>query len=414
MVHEWHSISVSAFATNACKFLNLVLPPEPKIEYEVNGNGDTAFWGIEEYYEEAYSGIINNWTGYILNQKPVTVHYFEKLLRQMVIDNLVWRNTKASIVDEYKMTDVKHKIMLLEFTPLERAIYDDLTWFAPKQDSAHKKDNKKRNKIQEKTQLEEFCGNLNEDWGNNLTEIKQFFLNKKEKDISLLEDEIKNLNAVVAKAELELGGSKVWRKQLSKPLRKLDKITKKLEKCRRIQKRIADAPPVNMSDNDDCLEAYIERYGTKLGNLVAYLKNIFGQNPSTGVIIFSQWSTYLRRIAKLLAEQEISSTYVEGNVFSKTNAMQKFKDKEVEVKVILMNIEKTASGANLIEASHVIFMEPLCNNREYIRATETQAIGRAQRQGQTEVVTVSRFLVNGTNDHSKYMKWYGKSNTTVS
>jgi hypothetical protein len=36
--------------------------------------------------------------------------------------------------------------------------------------------------------------------------------------------------------------------------------------------------------------------------------------------------------------------------------MQKFKDKEVEVKVILMNIEKTASGANLIEASHVIFM----------------------------------------------------------
>jgi chromosome segregation ATPase len=131
--------------------------------------------------------------------------------------------------------------MLLEFTPLERAIYEDLTWFAPKQDSAHKKENKTRNKILEKTKLEEFCGNLNEDWGNNLTEIKQFFLNKKEKDISLLEDEIRNLNVVIAKAEVELEGSKGSRFQLDTSRAKLEERITTLEKCRRIQKQIADA-----------------------------------------------------------------------------------------------------------------------------------------------------------------------------
>ena len=77
--------------------------------------------------------------------------------------------------------------------------------------------------------------------GNNLTEIKQFFLNKKEKDISLLEDEIRNLNVVIAKAEVELEGSKGSRFQLDTSRAKLEERITTLEKCRRIQKQIADA-----------------------------------------------------------------------------------------------------------------------------------------------------------------------------
>jgi SNF2 family DNA or RNA helicase len=43
-------------------------------------------------------------------------------------------------------------------------------------------------------------------------------------------------------------------------------------------------------------------------------------------------------------------------VYRKTKALDKFKDSESEVKVILLSLSKAASGTNLIEASHVILM----------------------------------------------------------
>jgi SNF2 family DNA or RNA helicase len=45
-----------------------------------------------------------------------------------------------------------------------------------------------------------------------------------------------------------------------------------------------------------------------------------------------------------------------SNVYRKTKALDKFKDSESEVKVILLSLSKAASGTNLIEASHVILM----------------------------------------------------------
>ena len=67
-----------------------------------------------------------------------------------------------------------------------------------------------------------------------------------------------------------------------------------------------------------------------------------------------------------------------------------FQNRE-DVKVLLLPITSGANGLNLIEASHVLLVEPILNP-----AQELQAIGRVHRIGQTKPTTVHRFLISAT------------------
>ena len=59
-----------------------------------------------------------------------------------------------------------------------------------------------------------------------------------------------------------------------------------------------------------------------------------------------------------------------------------------DVKVLLLPISSGANGLNLIEASHVLLMEPILNP-----AQELQAIGRVHSIGQNKPMTVHRFPI---------------------
>lgn len=48
-----------------------------------------------------------------------------------------------------------------------------------------------------------------------------------------------------------------------------------------------------------------------------------------------------------------------------------------------------------------------------IKATEAQAIARAYRQGQEEVVTIVRFIIKDTLEHRLYLDVYGDSEVTA-
>jgi E3 ubiquitin-protein ligase SHPRH len=61
------------------------------------------------------------------------------------------------------------------------------------------------------------------------------------------------------------------------------------------------------------------------------------------------------------------------------------------VKVLLLPITSGANGLNLIEASHVILVEPILNP-----AQELQAIGRVHRIGQQKETVVHRFIIRNT------------------
>ena len=64
---------------------------------------------------------------------------------------------------------------------------------------------------------------------------------------------------------------------------------------------------------------------------------------------------------------------------------------------------ESSSGANFTIANHAIFVSPLLTESEYLyRASETQAIGRIRRYGQTKKVHIWRFMSEDTMDVEIY------------
>eukprot|EP00029_Vermamoeba_vermiformis_P008169 TRINITY_DN3745_c0_g1_i1.p1 TRINITY_DN3745_c0_g1~~TRINITY_DN3745_c0_g1_i1.p1 ORF type:complete len:745 (+),score=238.36 TRINITY_DN3745_c0_g1_i1:326-2236(+) len=151
-------------------------------------------------------------------------------------------------------------------------------------------------------------------------------------------------------------------------------------------------------------EYLINTQGTKLAHLITYLKDLFNKNKKARAIVFSKFPAYLEEIGDLLENYGIESAFVEGNIFRKNKALQSFKAANSKVKVILLSLEKAASGTNLVEASHVILMDPMSGSKTEVQAYESQAIGRAHRQGQKGEVTVVRLIVKNSVEHEMYLK----------
>jgi SNF2 family DNA or RNA helicase len=47
---------------------------------------------------------------------------------------------------------------------------------------------------------------------------------------------------------------------------------------------------------------------------------------------------------------------VARNVYKKTKAIEDFKNAEEDIKVIMLSLDKTAAGTNLIAATHIILL----------------------------------------------------------
>lgn len=77
---------------------------------------------------------------------------------------------------------------------------------------------------------------------------------------------------------------------------------------------------------------------------------------------------------------------------SSTKVKHKKRGKQAEeesVQVLLLLIQHGANGLNLLEAQHVVLVEPLLNP-----AAEAQAISRVHRIGQQNRTLVHRFIVS--------------------
>jgi SNF2 family DNA or RNA helicase len=153
----------------------------------------------------------------------------------------------------------------------------------------------------------------------------------------------------------------------------------------------------------------VDKYGSKLGKLISMIRNIVLE-PSSRIIIFSQWDYMLKLIGKSLTDNGIRNGNVKGNAHCRKNVINNFKNGKTlsgdENKVIILSLKNSASGSNLSEATHIFFVEPINSTIEEIRAIEGQAIARACRIGQQQKIKLFRLLVKDTIEEDIYNKFY--------
>lgn len=107
------------------------------------------------------------------------------------------------------------------------------------------------------------------------------------------------------------------------------------------------------------------------------------------VLVFSQFTSYLARIAEQLEKKKIPYAYLDGATRNRDRAIDSFKSGQNPV--FLISLKAGGVGLTLIEADYVFVMDPWWNP-----AAEEQAIDRAHRIGQDKHVHVYRLTSAGT------------------
>ncbi|KAF6145667.1 hypothetical protein GIB67_022194 [Kingdonia uniflora] len=153
-------------------------------------------------------------------------------------------------------------------------------------------------------------------------------------------------------------------------------------------------------------------YGTKIEAVTKRILWIKCMDPNAKILLFSSWNDVLDVLEHALFANNITSIRMKGGRKSHV-AIAQFKEennvargtrkmhgKQPEIKtfqVLLLLFQHGANGLNLLEAQHVILIEPLLNP-----ATEAQAINRVHRIGQDKTTVVHRFIVKDTVEESIY------------
>ncbi|XP_071801260.1 E3 ubiquitin-protein ligase SHPRH-like [Asterias amurensis] len=145
------------------------------------------------------------------------------------------------------------------------------------------------------------------------------------------------------------------------------------------------------NEEEDCSINVRGGYSTKVEAVVRILLQLRNQDLHVKALIFSTWIDVLTVIAKSLKDNDIEyrSIGLFGDRHFKENLMD-FKQEEC-VTALLMPVHSGSKGLNIIEATHVLLVEPILNP-----ASELQAVGRVHRIGQTRPTVVHRFLVRDT------------------
>jgi SNF2 family DNA or RNA helicase len=88
---------------------------------------------------------------------------------------------------------------------------------------------------------------------------------------------------------------------------------------------------------------------------------------------------------------------VTGNTNTRNSAIERLKSGDVDVLLLSMDISTT--GLNLVEANHVLFAHALVGGSPSTqRDSISQAVARVYRMGQTKEVQVHWFVTRGTDE----------------
>ena len=114
-------------------------------------------------------------------------------------------------------------------------------------------------------------------------------------------------------------------------------------------------------------------------------------NGDNRVIIFSQFTSFLEIIGRMLVKQGYQYLYLDGSTPLKERSMLVTKFQSGLCPIFLVSLKAGGLGLNLTAANYVIIADPWWNP-----AIEKQAEDRAHRMGQERAVTVIRLVAQHT------------------
>jgi SNF2 family DNA or RNA helicase len=126
---------------------------------------------------------------------------------------------------------------------------------------------------------------------------------------------------------------------------------------------------------------------TKLDALLDQLGDIIAEGHRA--LVFSQFTSYLRKVAARLDAASIRYEYLDGSTTRRADVIASFRDGAAPV--FLISLKAGGFGLTLTEADYVFLLDPWWNP-----AAEAQAIDRTHRIGQTKQVMVYRMVASDT------------------
>ncbi|HEY4082236.1 MAG TPA: DEAD/DEAH box helicase [Burkholderiaceae bacterium] len=108
-------------------------------------------------------------------------------------------------------------------------------------------------------------------------------------------------------------------------------------------------------------------------------------------LVFSQFTDYLKLLAKQLDHMQLSYQYLDGSTPAAERAKRVAAFQKGEGELFLISLKAGGFGLNLTMADYVLIVDPWWNP-----AAEDQAMGRAHRMGQQRPVTVYRLVTAGS------------------
>ncbi|TFC93405.1 DEAD/DEAH box helicase [Cryobacterium breve] len=134
-------------------------------------------------------------------------------------------------------------------------------------------------------------------------------------------------------------------------------------------------------------EKYAGVPSSKLDALLDQLDDVVAEGHRA--LVFSQFTSYLKKAAARLDARGIPYCYLDGSTLRRSEVIDRFKSGAEPV--FLISLKAGGFGLTLTEADYVFLLDPWWNP-----ATETQAIDRTHRIGQTRNVMVYRMVATGT------------------
>lgn len=130
-------------------------------------------------------------------------------------------------------------------------------------------------------------------------------------------------------------------------------------------------------------------WGTKIDAVVKRVLLIQDTCPGDKILIFSEWQEVLDVVSTALHENTVHYIHVKRKK-SLSNYLEMFRSRE-GTSVLLLPYAHGANGLNIVEAQHVVLVEPTLDP-----GVEAQAVKRVDRIGQTRPTFIHRFLTRGT------------------